>query len=91
MGIGKPGCIDAVKSTAPGKEDHFLQTHGTLALPLGHRGTVVVTWLVAHKTKVTLTVTGESHREPWGQAVITRACLCHVLLPARRCPHRARV
>lgn len=89
---GKSGCIDRVKSTAPGKEDRFLQTHGvTLTLLLGHSGTAVVTWLAAHKTKVTFTVTGESHREPRGQIAITRACLHGIVLPARRCPHWARV
>lgn len=25
---GKSGCINRVKSSAPGEEDHFLQTHG---------------------------------------------------------------
>lgn len=60
---GKSGCIDRVKCTAAGKEDHFLQTHGvTLTLPLGRSGTAMVAWLVARKTKVTLTVTGEIQR-----------------------------
>lgn len=60
---GKSGCINRVKSIAPGKEDHFLQTHGvTLTLPLGLSSTTVVT----RKTKVTLTVTGETHRGATG-------------------------
>lgn len=87
---GKSGCLDRVKSTALGKEDCFLQTHGvTLTLPLRHSGTAMVMWLVDHKTKVTITVTGENHREPRGQVVITGACLCRVVLPARRCAHWA--
>lgn len=49
------------------KEDHFLQTHGvTLTLPLGRSGTAMVAWLVAHKTKVTLTVTGEIQKGATG-------------------------
>lgn len=39
----KSGCMGRVKSIAPGKEDHFLQTHGvTLTLPLGHSSMTVV-------------------------------------------------
>jgi len=63
---GKSGCINRVKSAAPGKEGRFLQTHGvTLTVPLGCSGTAVVTWLVARKTKVTQRQE-KSKRESWG-------------------------
>lgn len=74
---GKSGCVNGVKSSAPGEEDHFLHTRGvTSALPLGCSGTAVVTWLVACKTQVTLAVTGERH---WGatgarQSLRERVC-----------------